>query len=107
MELGRGSIVAGVVITIAVAAAAAWWTTPRPAPGPLPAAARDAASSRAEAPPALYKWQDAQGVWNYTDRPPPDGPFETIRDTPNVTTVDSVVPEVPGAPASLPPPPEE
>ncbi|HRG15253.1 MAG TPA: DUF4124 domain-containing protein [Pseudomonadota bacterium] len=42
---------------------------------------------------ALYKWQDDAGVWNYTDQPPADRPFERITGTPNVNSVPSVVPD--------------
>lgn len=42
---------------------------------------------------ALYKWQDDDGVWNYTDQPPADRPYERITGTPNVNSVPTVVPD--------------
>jgi hypothetical protein len=31
------------------------------------------------APTMFYKWQDADGVWQYTQTPPPEGtPFERV-----------------------------
>lgn len=108
MEMSRGAIVVGVLATIAVATAAAWWTSPTrgarqtPQPDPTSKTAKDDRT-----PPALYKWQDANGVWNYTDKPPPGRAFEIIRDTPNVTPMDTVVPSSPAPPSDIPPPPAE
>ena len=54
-------------------------------------------------PAMLYKWRDDQGVWNYTDQPPADHPFERIVDTPNVSSVPTVVPDSGLVEASAPP----
>lgn len=70
-----------ILLALAVlGAAAAWvWHFERPRleqalegtpleTAPLPATAR------------VYKWQDANGAWNLTDRPPPAGtPYEIVR----------------------------
>ncbi|PIV32998.1 MAG: transglycosylase, partial [Lysobacterales bacterium CG02_land_8_20_14_3_00_62_12] len=41
----------------------------------------------------IYKWQDANGVWNFSDLPPLDRPYALVIGTPNVTSVPTVVPE--------------
>ena len=64
------------LLVLALAAAAwAWW---RFAPETLPAFARHAAPAAPGANPPLYKWRDAQGRWQVTDRPPADRPYETV-----------------------------
>lgn len=37
--------------------------------------------------PPLYKWKDAKGSWNVTDRPPPDRAYETVRVNPDTNVV--------------------
>jgi hypothetical protein len=37
--------------------------------------------------PVLYRWKDAAGVVQVTDRPPPDRPYETVRIDPNTNRV--------------------
>lgn len=111
MELDRGAIIAGVLIALGLGAGLAWWSqADRVEHG---AAAERAAfatkasdSATAEKPPSLYKWQDDNGVWTYTDQPPTDREFEVIRGTPRVTNVPTVVPDVPRSPQSkeIPPP---
>src|SRR5690606_11697984 len=70
--------------------------------------AEDSRIGDAGAPPAaasaanLYKWKDDSGVWNYTDQPPVDRPFERITGTPNVNTVPTVVPDLGLAEPSAP-----
>lgn len=103
MDLDTRHLIAGTVVALAIGVGIAWQqrTPPRDAaavaaPAPAPARTEDPA-------PSLYKWQDDQGVWNYTDTPPPDRPYETITGTPNVNSVPSVVPDTP-AEAAVPPP---
>jgi len=102
VDLDTRHLIAGTVVALAIGVGIAWQqrTPPRDAaavaaPAPAPARTEDPA-------PSLYKWQDDQGVWNYTDTPPPDRPYETITGTPNVNSVPSVVPDggvsEPGAP---------
>lgn len=102
MALETRHLLAGTAIALVIGAGVAWQQRTPP---------RDAALAPGLAPPApatdtpaptLYKWRDDQGVWNYTDTPPPDRPYETITGTPNVNSVPSVVPDggvsEPGAP---------
>lgn len=32
----------------------------------------------AEGPDIVFKWQDADGSWNYADQPPPEGQWNTM-----------------------------
>ena len=108
MELGRGTLVACVVIAIAIGAGLAWQSRPAIEPAPASQHSGDSAAVADQpAAPTLYKWRDDNGVWNYTDKPPTGRDHELIRDTPNVTTVDSVIPEVPGAAAGSTIPPAD
>ncbi len=106
--MSRGSLILGLLIAIGLGVLLALWPSLR-APKPAASTAPAARGSEPAQPPLLYKWKDEKGVWNYTDRPPRNTEFEVIRDTPNVTPVGTVVPEVPSsnrAPA-IPPPPED
>lgn len=71
------------------AAAWAWW---RYAPDTLPAFVRDSAPRSPQANPPLYKWRDASGQWQITDRPPPDRPYEEVHVDPRTNVVPTVVP---------------
>jgi Domain of unknown function (DUF4124) len=108
MELNRANLILGMLAAIGFGAGAAWWTR-EPA---QPARARTAESTPAaesNKPSVVYKWQDDSGVWNFTDQPPANRPYEEVRGTPNVTSVPTVVPEVPHATAAgetIPPPPQ-
>jgi hypothetical protein len=112
MELGRGQLIVGALIAITVGAWLAWSTRSPPGEAPPPAGSSTRAVTVADRPARLYKWQDDNGVWNYTDRPPAGRAYEEVRGTPNVTPVPTVVPEVPGTtaasgPPAIPPPPED
>jgi hypothetical protein len=91
MELEGRHILIGILFAVAIGAGVAWKqhqpeASRRTDTQPIPAPSATAA-------PALYKWRDDQGVWNYTDQPPADRPFERITGTPNVNSVPTVVPE--------------
>ena len=108
MELTRGSLIFGTMIALGLGAGAAWWTRPETQPQPHPAASASPVLAD-EKPARLYKWQDDAGVWNYTDQPPAGRSYEEVRGTPNVTSVPTVVPELPTtqADSSIPPPPAD
>ncbi len=112
-------ILAVIVLVIAVAAVI-WFTMPQLVPAGWRPAAHDAgaratsetsstAAARDGSPP-LYKWRDAQGVWNITDRPPSDRPYERVVVDPNQNVVPTGVapwsPSIPSAsqPEQKPPP---
>ncbi|HQY35652.1 MAG TPA: hypothetical protein PLI00_03670, partial [Pseudomonadota bacterium] len=57
---------------VAALLAAAGWIWWRHAPDSLPAFVRDHVPRSPVANPPLYKWKDARGQWQVTDRPPPD-----------------------------------
>lgn len=102
MDLDTRHLVAGTLIALAIGAGIAWHQrSPQRDAAATPAAVPAQAAPEPQAP-TLYKWQDDQGVWNYTDTPPPDRPYQTITGTPNVNSVPSVVPDggvsEPGAP---------
>lgn len=109
-DVDRSTIVVGIIAVIGIAAGAAWWSKPdsdhrQPAvrPNPIGGTLDSPATTK---PATLYKWLGDDGVFNYTDKPPADRAFEVIRDTPNVTPVPSVVPDVPASNSSpeIPPP---
>lgn len=107
--MSRGGLILGILIAIGLGALLALWPSLRASRQSAESTAPPARDSEPTRPPLLYKWKDDKGVWNYTDRPPRNTEFEVIRDTPNVTPVGTVVPEVPSssrAPA-IPPPPED
>jgi hypothetical protein len=73
-------------------AAWAWWYF---APGSLPDFVRDRLPLAESSPahnPALYKWKDARGNWQYTDQPPAEGSYETIRVDPDTNVLPAGVP---------------
>jgi hypothetical protein len=91
------------ILALLVAVAAViWFTMPQLVPEPwrprspaTPDAGMPATSSQSATAadnPALYKWRDDQGVWNVTDRPPPDRPYERVVVDPNQNVVPTVVP---------------
>lgn len=94
MELETRHLVGGVLVALAIGAGVAW-TQRQPDEPREDSSAEPAAASPAHpaANPTLYKWQDDQGVWNYTDQPPADRPYERITGTPNVNSVPTVVPD--------------
>lgn len=102
---GAGAWFLRLVVVLIAAGYAAWRFAPELLPGfvrlELPASPLDAAalsresgtkvsatteSSRDPNPP-LYKWKDASGVWNVTDRPPPGRAFETLRINPDTNVI--------------------
>jgi hypothetical protein len=93
MALETRHLVGGVLLALAIGAGVAW-TQRQPAEPRQASPAEPAASTApADTGPVLYKWQDDGGVWNYTDQPPADRPFERITGTPNVNSVPTVVPD--------------
>lgn len=86
----RGFLLGAGAVIVLLAAGAAWvWYY---APESLPAEwRRDNPNSRDYAP-VIYRWKDANGVVQLTDRPPANRPFETVRIDPDRNIV-------PGTPA--------
>jgi hypothetical protein len=81
----------GVLVTLLALAAAAgyvWHFEPERLPAEW---RRDNPRSRDYAP-LLYRWKDAAGVVQVTDRPPPDRPYETVRIDPDRNRVPSLAP---------------
>ena len=95
----KPAIRALLVLAALAAGGWAWW---RYAPDSLPAFVRDAAPRSPLANPPLYKWKDAAGTWQITDRPPPDRPYEEVVVDPATNVVPTVVPG-----RDKPPPPPE
>lgn len=86
--MSRG--VAAVLLLAAAAAGAwAWW---RWFPHTLPAFVDQHAPRSPLANPPLYKWRDAKGVWQITDQPPADRPYETVIVDPQQNVVPTVIP---------------
>jgi hypothetical protein len=93
-QRGRSGVLPLVLLALAalLAGAWAWWYY---APQSLPAVvraqlpvARDAAAHN----PVLYKWKDATGHWNITDRPPEGRAYEEVRVDPDVNVLPAGVP---------------
>ncbi len=75
-----------------LAGAWAWWYY---APQSLPPAVRERLSVSRESAahnPVLYKWKDAEGRWNVTDRPPEGRAYEEVRVDPDVNVLPAGVP---------------
>lgn len=103
----------GILLVVTVVGFLAWRFAPEYLPGfirlelprsPLdstPAEAQPRAAVTAgtsavpgrEANPPLYKWKDANGVWNVTDVPPKGRAYETVRVNPET----NVLPSEPGS----------
>jgi hypothetical protein len=85
-------LLAGIALTLVLLAGAAAWVW-HYSPESLPAEwRRDNPHSRDYAP-VIYRWKDAEGVVQLTDRPPADRPYETVRIDPDRNVV-------PGTPAT-------
>ena len=97
MEPSRPLLGFAVLAAIIIGAGIAWWQRPEPAAikeqAPIKAGAPDPGTKTAPVPRQIYKWQDDAGVFNFTDRPPPDRPYSLVTETPNVTVLPSIVPE--------------
>jgi len=92
VALQRRQIIVAVVLALAVGAAVSWLTRSTDAvKRPLPAG--EHRPNPAPETRTIYKWQDANGVWNFSDLPPLDRPYALVIGTPNVTSVPTVVPE--------------
>jgi len=86
---GRAGVVFLVLIALAAAGGAWWYSAPQSMPGWV---ARTVPSSPSLGPP-LYKWRDAQGRLQVTDKPPADRPYETVRYDPNTNVVPGAAPK--------------
>ena len=75
------AIVAGLVL----GGGAAWWLSREPAAKTeaKQRRAEQAAELARDARPSLYRWRDAAGVLQITDKPPKDRPFERIDRAPD------------------------
>jgi hypothetical protein len=106
MALETRHVVGGTLLALAIGGGYAWMQRPERATDQARSeAAATAPAAGADQPaPTLYKWQDDQGVWNYTDQPPQDRPYEAITGTPNVNPVPSVVPDSGVVDEGAPPP---
>lgn len=101
------------LVLVAIVAAIYWWRVEDPASMPVVlkritgvppeegeprgrdesiTAPDDPAAARRTAGPPLYKWRDDKGVWNITDAPPKDRPFERVTVNPDQNVVPTVVP---------------
>lgn len=68
----------GMLTALALLAGAAAWVW-HYQPERLPQEWRRANPNSDDYMPALYRWRDAEGRVQLTDRPPPDRPYETVR----------------------------
>jgi hypothetical protein len=102
-----------VVLLFAAVATVVWFAFPqylpegwRARPGEASRAPSATTAPATRESPPLYKWRDDQGVWNITDRPPPDRPYERVVVDPNQNVVPTVVPAwaQPADPAAQPEP---
>ena len=77
---------AAIIIGLALGGGLAWWLSREP-PAKTEAKQRRAEHAAAElardARPSLYRWRDAAGVLQITDKPPRDRPFERIDRAPD------------------------
>lgn len=81
----------GVLVTLVLlggAAAYVWYYQPESLPREW---RRENPRSREYMPP-VYRWVDAQGVTQLTDKPPVDRPYETVRVDPNTNIVPDTLP---------------
>lgn len=78
----------GMVTAIALMAAAAAWVWHYRAER-LPQEWRRQNPNSTDYMPTLYRWRDAQGRIQVTDKPPADRPFEAVRIDPNRNMVPS------------------
>lgn len=101
------------IVLAAVAFAVLWFGFPQHLPEgwrarPAVGAAKAPERSGGRDNPPLYKWRDDVGVWNITDRPPPDRPYERVVVDPEQNVVPTVVPPwaqpAPAASPGAPPP---
>jgi len=72
------------ILLALLAGAGAWWYF---APDTLPAFVRAQLPASPKSAPALYKWRDAKGHVHYTDTPPADRSYETVRYDPNANVL--------------------
>jgi len=93
VELETRHLVGGVLVALAIGAGVAWTQRQPDEPREIVPAEPVASAADQVTSPNLYKWQDDSGVWNYTDQPPTDRPYERITGTPNVNSVPTVVPD--------------
>jgi len=81
----RGRAIVPLLILLAlIAGAGAWWYL---APDTLPDAVKPWLPAAPRSAPMLYKWRDAKGGLHYTDQPPKDRPYETVRYDPNANVL--------------------
>ena len=76
------AVAAGLALGIGVA----WWLSresPEQTTLKQQRAQRAAADQARDARPSLYRWRDAAGVLQITDKPPKDRPFERIDPRPD------------------------
>lgn len=81
----------GVVTTLALLALAAAWVW-QFEPERLPQEWRRKNPNSEDYMPVLYRWQDAQGRVQVTDKPPSDRPYETLQIDPNRNVLPSSTP---------------
>lgn len=94
MDISRTWIVVSASLAVIGGASLAWINRePANTKGTPVSAPAIKQSTADQTQPILYKWQNNDGVWNFTDRPPKDRPYITVTHTPNLTVVPSVIPE--------------
>ena len=81
----------GAILLIGVLAGGAWiwWHY---FPDSLPTIVDKHTPRSPQANPPLYKWRNAEGVWQITDAPPTDLPYETVVVDPQRNVVPTVIP---------------
>ena len=86
----KQALLGALAVLILLAAGAAWvW---RHHPERLPAEWRRQNPHSRDYSPALYRWHDARGDLQITDRPPDGRHYETLRIDPNQNIVPSTLP---------------
>jgi hypothetical protein len=89
-----GRFLLGVATTLLVLAGLAAYVW-RYEPERLPAEWRQDNPHSVDYAPVLYRWKDAAGVVQVTDRPPPDRPYETLRIDPDTNVAPLPTPATP------------
>lgn len=84
----KGSWLTGAAVTVVLALAAVWYFSPQSLPSWLTRSILPHSSHN----PPLYKWRDAKGRLNITDKPPVDRPYETVQYDPDANVVPGATP---------------
>ena len=77
-----------VLLAVVIVLSAVWYFAPQALPGWL----TRTIPLRGTHNPPLYKWRDAKGRLNITDKPPVDRPYETVQYDPDANVVPGAAP---------------